>query len=255
MKQFIQRVALDAGAILRKKYRETKEVSRKDARELITSADIASESFIKEKIRRQYPSHSILAEESPKEINKSQEYLWIVDPLDGTNNFAHSLPFFSVSIAVMYRGEIILGVVYEPLRDELFYADETGTYLNTKQVKVSNNTQLSKAMLATGFPYDLSETNENNLDHFSNFSSLSLGIRRMGSAALDLAYVSCGRFDGFWELKLKPWDMAAGYLLVKKAGGIATNFEGKNWSIEDDRIIAANPTLHQRMYEVITGRK
>ncbi len=254
MKDFIKELVLSAGAILRRRYKEAKAVSRKTGRELITNADLESEEFIKGEIWKRYPSHGILAEESSVAKVLSQEYLWIVDPLDGTNNFAHSFPFFAVSIALMYKGEIILGAIYEPLRDELFYADNLGAYLNSEPIRVSDTVRLSDALLATGFPYDLSRSGENNLDHFTDFSYLSLGIRRLGSAALDLAYVACGRLDGFWELKLKPWDMAAGYLIVKRAGGIVTNFNGDEWQIRDDKIIATNASLHEEMLKVILKR-
>lgn len=243
-----KRVALGAGAILRDGFYSPKKISTKGGRELLTSIDIISEQYIIAEIRRRYPDHFILAEESG---GGGTNYVWIIDPLDGTNNFAHSFPFFAVSIALARNNRIILGVIYDPLRDELFWADENGAYLNGNRITVSNTKTLKESFLATGFPYDLSPTNENNLDYFEAFSYASLGIRRAGSAALDLAYVACGRFDGFWELKLKVWDMAAGSIIVEKAGGKVTDFHNNIWQLSSDRIIASNSLIHEEMFNII----
>jgi len=247
-KDFAIEVARGAGRILREGYYRSKSVSSKSGRELLTSVDIASEEYIRKMISDNFPTHTVLAEERG---GTESEYTWIVDPLDGTNNFAHSFPFFAVSIALAKNSEVIIGVIYEPLRDELFFADATGAYLNGQKIKVSETGTLKDALLATGFPYDLSPYNENNLDYFQAFSFSALGIRRAGSAALDLAYVACGRFDGFWELKLKVWDMAAGDFIVRMAGGVSSDFDGAPWKLGSDRIVASNPRIHKEMLKII----
>ena len=253
--QFAQRMVFEAGGILREGYYRRKEIAHKSGRELVTSADLVSEKFIRSQIEATYPDHKILSEEFGGLQKTAVENLWVVDPLDGTNNFAHGFPFFCVSVAFVHQGHLVLGVVYDPLREEIFWATVySEAYLNGEKIKVSQIDNISGALLATGFPYDLSPETENNLDHFVNFSYAAQGIRRAGSAALDLAYVAAGRLDGFWELKLRPWDMAAGALIVKKAGGVVTDFAGNPWALSSDRIVAANPQIHPQMLEIIRGR-
>ncbi|MBN1755791.1 inositol monophosphatase [bacterium] len=250
--KFTLSLARKAGSLLKTGFTLKKDISLKNGRELVTEYDLASEKLIIEAIRREYPGHCIMAEETlTHEISKG--YCWIVDPLDGTNNYAHGFPVFAVSLALALDQEIILGVIFDPLRDEMFYTEHGYSFLNGDRIRVGAQKRLMDSLLATGFPYDLTADNENNLDLFMKFSVQALGLRRAGSAALDLAYVAAGRLDGFWELKLKPWDMAAGSLLVKNAGGIISGFNGKDWTIKTDRIVAANPHIHNQMMKIIAS--
>ncbi len=250
---FAQRILFDVSSLLREGYYRRKEIGQKSGRELVTSADIASEKLIRAQIYSTYPNHNILSEELGESQEIEVENLWVVDPLDGTNNFAHGFPFFAVSIAFVHRSHLVLGVIIDPLREEIFWTTcfEKHSYMNGEKITVSRIEKLSDAIVATGFPYDISPDTENNIDHFINFSYSSQGIRRAGSAALDLCYVAAGRLDGFWELKLRPWDMAAGALIVKNAGGIITDFDGNPWLLGSDRIIAANPDIHPQMLGII----
>ena len=249
---FVQRIILESGGLIREGYYRHKEISRKSGRELVTSADIASEKFLHSQISTTYPDHKILSEELSNSQATDVENLWVIDPLDGTNNFAHDFPFFAISIAFVHRNNLVLGVVYDPLREEIFWATcLSDAYLNGEKIAVSSAKELSESILATGFPYDLAPDTENNLDNFIDFSYASQGLRRAGSAALDLCYVAAGRLDGFWELKLRPWDMAAGALIVKKAGGIVTDFSGNPWQLNSDRIVAANSDIHSQMLSII----
>ncbi len=250
--QFARELALDVGKLLREGYYRHREIAKKSDRELVTSADIAAEKFIRERISLEFPGHKILSEELGGEQVMDVSDLWVVDPLDGTNNFAHGFPVFAVSIAYVHRGHIDVGVVYDPLRNEMFSASSRGdAYLNGEKIAVSGIDELSQALLATGFPYERAPGTDNNLNHFIKFWYSAQGIRRAGSAALDLCYVAAGRLDGFWELKLRPWDMAAGALIAKKAGAVVTDFAGKPWSMKSDRIVAANEKIHAQMLEVL----
>ena len=231
---------------------ETNEKS--GAHDLVTSADIEGERIIVESIREEYPDHNILAEEADYESTDS-EYTWIIDPLDGTNNFAHGLPVWCVSIACAHQGKVICGVVYDPERDELFEAQRGGgARLNGRTISVSTRDELAHSMLVTGFFYDRGEAMRRNLDTIERFFSNGIvGLRRFGSAALDLCMVASGRTDGFWEFELKPWDYAAGALIVQEAGGKTSDAEGKplNDPFQKSFMVAANPALHPRMLEVI----
>lgn len=179
-------------------------------------------------------------------------YHWIVDPLDGTTNFAHGFPAYCVSIGVEYEGQGLLGVVFDPTRQELFTAEVGGgAFMNNAKITVSNTPVLDQALLVTGFAYDIRETPHNNLDHFARFALRAQGLRRTGTAALDLCYVASGRFDGFWELKLNPWDMAAGTVIVREAGGIVTDFSGTTFSIFGQQLVASNGLIHQAMISVL----
>ena len=249
--RFAKKIAYEAGYILLKKSKKRHRVILKGRVDLVTDADLASEKYIVKKITEKYPAHSILAEEEAARENHS-EYRWVVDPLDGTTNFAHDFPFYCVSIGLEYRGEIVAGVIYDPERDELFHAFKGGgAQLNRKKIMVSKETNLERALLATGFPYDIGSSNEDNLKYFRRFAKKARGIRRAGSAALDLCYLACGRFDGFWELKLHPWDTAAAKIIVEEAGGLVTDFEGKEYSIYDKYILAGNPRIHRLMKKIL----
>ncbi len=245
-------IAKKAGRILRRRYGKDIQISHKGEINLVTDVDLASEKMIKESIKAKFKNHAIVAEESFSE-NVDSPFCWFVDPLDGTTNYAHTYPFFAVSIAFSVEGEILFGVVYDPFRDELFYAKKgCGAFLGDKKISVSEQNLLSKSLLCTGFPYDLREDENNNLDHFKNFIYRALAIRRDGSAALDLCYVACGRFDGFWELKLYPWDMAAGVLIVEEAGGKVTDFSGGPFSVWKREVVASNSKIHEEMLYVLS---
>jgi myo-inositol-1(or 4)-monophosphatase len=178
---------------------------------------------------------------------------WIIDPLDGTTNYAHGYPVFCISIALENEGTIVLGVIYDPMREEMFAAVRgEGAYLNDKKLAVSRTDNISRSLLATGFPYDIRESKENNLDYFNSMAINVQAIRRAGAAALDLAYLAAGRFDGFWELKLKPWDTAAGCLMVEEAGGLVSNVFGEKWSIFSPHVLASNGLIHGQMIEVLS---
>ncbi len=244
-------LARQAGKILLDKKNKRGRVMLKGRVDLVTDADLASENLIVDNIRKKFPDHAILAEEGhDKEVES--EYRWIIDPLDGTTNYAHDFPFYCVSIGLEYKGEMVVGVVYDPERDEMFHAYQGGSaYLNKRKIMVSGQTNIEKSLLATGFPYDIGTSREDNLKQFRNFAKTARGVRRAGSAALDLCYLACGRFDGFWELKLHPWDTAAGIVIVTEAGGKVSNFEGKKYSIFDKYILASNGAIHNKMVKVL----
>ena len=251
MLDFAIRVARDAGRLLRDRLGSGFDVEHKGAINLVTEVDLASEKLIRETISTYYPRHEILAEEGGLTETQS-EYRWIVDPLDGTTNYAHGYPMFCVSIALERAGETILGVVYDPMREELFSAERgLGATLNNRAIRVSKTDQLMKSILSTGFPYDIRTSQLTNLDHWANFAMNAQALRRDGAAALDLCYVACGRFDGFWELNLSPWDTAAGTLIVTEAGGRVTNFTGGPFSNYEPEVLASNVLIHDRMIEVL----
>lgn len=226
-------------------------IGKKGAIDLVTEADVNSEKVIIEAIRKQFPGHSILAEESGL-TKGSQDYKWIIDPLDGTTNFAHQLGLFSISIAFALKKDIVVGVVLNPLTEELFTAiSEKGAFLNSRQIKVSDSESVSESLLVTGFPYDLKNIIEPVLTRFSNCLKASQGIRRLGSAALDLCYLACGRFDGFWEQNLNPWDTAAGALIAKEAGSIITDFSNNSYTIDKKEILATNGKIHKKMLSLM----
>ena len=243
--------AREAGKFLKLNLGKVKSIeTKKEEINLVTEIDRESESRIIQIIRRNFPHHDILAEESGGKSGGS-DYRWIIDPLDGTTNYTHAFPVFSVSIALEYRGEVILGVVYDPNFDELFYAEKgKGAFLNGRRITVSKTDKLIKSMLATGFPYNIKENPDHCVEHFVNFLMTAQAIRRLGSAAIDLVYVACGRLDGFWEVNLNPWDVAAGQLIVKEAGGKVTGFLGEEFNIYSKRILASNGLIHDQMIEV-----
>lgn len=243
--------ARSAGRILMEMMDSRREVRYKGEADLVTDADTTSEEFIVGRIEREYPRHSILAEEGSRRDN-DPEFVWIIDPLDGTTNYAHNFPVFCVSIALRHQDDLLLGVIYNPILDELFTAVAgRGLYLNGKKASISDERILKNSLLATGFPYDKSESDRDNIGYFSAFTKNIRGIRRAGSAALDLAYVACGRLDGFWELKLKPWDIAAGALMVVEAGGRITGLDGEELDIFVGDVVASNGFIHEAMLEKI----
>jgi myo-inositol-1(or 4)-monophosphatase len=246
------RAAREAGELLLANMGRRVEVMHKGPIDLVTEVDLASERLIKGLIATHYPRHAVLGEEGGETGAETAEYRWVVDPLDGTTNYAHGYPAFCVSIGVEHRGEVILGVVYDPTRDELFAAERgAGATLNNRPIRVSTTAPLKQGLLATGFPYDISSENFTNLEHFRNFYLHAQAVRRAGSAALDLCYVACGRFDGFWELKLAPWDTAAGTLLVAEAGGRVTHFDGSPFDIRRSGCLASNGRIHDEMMGVL----
>lgn len=242
-----------AGDYLKKHLHSRHDVRFKGEIDIVTEADQHAESIIIAAIHQQYPDHDILAEESPATLSGSR-YRWIIDPLDGTTNYAHGYPVFCVSIALEWDGICILGVICNPMLEEMFVAEKgRGAFLNDKPIAVSETAELSRSLLATGFPYDIRLTKENNMDHFEAMALKVQAIRRAGSAALDLAYVAAGRFDGFWELKLKPWDTAAGCLLVEEAGGAVTDLHGEAFTLTAPHVVASNGKVHGRILSVLNG--
>lgn len=243
--------ATKAGGMLKDNINGVREVAFKGKINLVTEMDRQSEREIVSVIRAVFPRHQILAEEDTR-IETDSEFRWIIDPLDGTTNYAHGFPTFAVSIAVERAGEIAAGVVYDPMRDELFTAVRgNGAYLNGKTIHVSSTDVLINSLLATGFPYDRLTSRENNMNYFSALLLSSQEIRRCGSAALDLCSVASGRLDGYWELKLQPWDVAAGICIVSEAGGTVSTFAGSPSRISDSEILASNGKIHQAMLEII----
>ncbi|HJV64767.1 MAG TPA: inositol monophosphatase family protein [Geomonas sp.] len=243
--------ATAAGELQKERLWSENEISYKGTFDLVTEVDRRCEELIVARLKDAFPDHSFLAEENSYEIGKAP-YKWIIDPLDGTTNYAHGFPWFCVSIALERNDKVLLGVIYHCMMDELFTAVKNGgAFLNGKPIRVSDRETLRRSLLATGFPYDRTRDNENNFQNFINFHLECRGVRRAGAAALDLAYVAAGRLDGYWECKLKPWDVAAGSLLVSEAGGEVTNYAGLPYSIYDHRIVASNGRVHQEMLEVL----
>lgn len=253
MIQNLIEVARLAGAVLREGYGKAQSIEEKGrASDLVTATDKASEVVVRQYLARHFPTHAILGEEEGLSGAADAEWTWIVDPLDGTTSFAHGLPFFSTCIALRHRGEIVAGAVYEPLRDEMFVAEKgAGATLNGSPMRVSATSDLSRALLATGFPYRISENPNKTLEVFAAVVPHARGIRRMGSAGLDLAYVACGRMDGYWETLLQPWDCAAGVLLVREAGGRVTDFGGRPHDILGLETLATNGAVHEVLMERI----
>ncbi len=254
MKDFLAvavEAARAAGMILRENINGKREISYKGEINLVTEMDRLSERTIVQALLASFPDHGIMAEEGTM-VRNGSGYIWIIDPLDGTTNYAHGYPCFSVSIALEHADDIVVGVVYDPMRDELFSAQKgQGAYLNGTKIGVSGVDTLIKSLLATGFPYDRKVSEKNNLNYFHDLLMTSQEVRRDGSAALDLCYVASGRFDGFWELKLKPWDVAAGSLIVHEAGGLVSDFSGTRFGIHDEEILASNGRVHQQMIETL----
>ena len=247
---YIETLARNAGAILHAGYDKEHQVNYKGAIDLVTEVDHQSEAFLLGEVQRDFPDHHIFAEESGV-IEGNEEDIWYIDPLDGTVNYAHQIPIFSVSIAYASHGALKLAAVYDPLRDEMFSAERgKGAHLNGARLQISAVTELRRSLLVTGFPYDTWDTPQDNFGNFVRFSRLTQGVRRLGSAALDLAYVAAGRFEGFWELSLNPWDVAAGALICEEAGARVTNITGNdNYLAAPMSILATAPGIHALMLD------
>jgi myo-inositol-1(or 4)-monophosphatase len=248
--------AWEAGRMLRENFHVPPEINYKGEVNLVTNFDERSQQMIFERLSKRFPAFDFLAEEGLDQ-GKGRDFRWVFDPLDGTTNYAHGFPVFSVSIALERRGQIVCGVVYDPMREETFSGiKDKGAFLDGKKIEVSRIDDLDKSLLATGFPYDLRESEENNIVHFNNFLTRAQAIRRCGSAAIDLCYVACGRFDGFWELKLQPWDVAAAGLILHEAGGRLSDFQAREFSIYSQETLGTNGLIHGQMLDVLgLGKK
>jgi len=249
--ELVETLARRAGGILRHAYGKKMKVQHKGVIDLVTEADHRSEAYLIGEIRRLFPEHRILTEESGLHAGDGYSQ-WLIDPLDGTVNFAHGVPIFCVSVAYLENGQIRLGVVYEPLRDECFSAAlGQGAFLNGHAITCSSAADLNESLLTTGFPYDVRTRQSNNLDWYAYFALRSQGVRRLGSAALDLCYVAAGRFDGYWELSVQPWDIAAGALIAREAGARVTDVHGEDELLTPPcSILAAPPAIHAAMLDI-----
>ncbi len=249
-------IAKEAGEIIRDGFGKNFSIEFKtNSSNLVTEIDKKSEKAIINYIHKNFPSHTVLAEESGKHFFGG-EYLWVIDPLDGTTNFAHGLPIFSVSIGVLKNNEIIAGVVYDVMNDKVYSAEKGGgAFRGETKLHVSNNSNLEESVLVTGFPYDIKDNPDNAIELFASFLRQARAIRRLGSAAIDFCYVASGVFDAFWEVHLNPWDICAGKLLVEEAGGIVTNFKNESIDIYSKQILASNVKVHGRMVEIINKNR
>jgi myo-inositol-1(or 4)-monophosphatase len=246
--------ALAAGRIQQERADSIGQIQYKSEIDPVTEIDLLCEQEVIGRIRKAFPGHAFLAEESGA-TQGDADHLWIIDPLDGTVNYAHGYPCYCVSVGYQRKGEVVAGVVYNPCLDELFVAEKgQGATLNGKPIAVSTTTDLKQSLLATGFAYDINETEDNNLDHFQNFIKACQAVRRPGSAAMDLCYTAMGRFEGFWELKLHPWDYAAGWLMIEEAGGMVTRFDGSPFQMGDRSILTSNGHVHTAMVSVLMKR-
>jgi myo-inositol-1(or 4)-monophosphatase len=238
---------------LRTRIDSIREIRHKGTFDIVTDVDLHSEHEVSSTLLEAFPTHTILGEEGGARIGTDPRFRWIVDPLDGTTNYAHGFPFFCVSIGLEIDGQLALGVVYAPVVDELFVAEVgRGATVNDRPIQVSPTRELPQALLATGFPYDRAEF-PRALRSFEAVSLKSQAVRRMGSAVLDLCYVACGRFDGYWEHQVKPWDMAAGALIVLEAGGAVTATDGSAFSVEGGQVLATNGVLHDTLVSTLAG--
>jgi myo-inositol-1(or 4)-monophosphatase len=249
---FIETLARGAGKILREYSGQQLNIKQKGEIDLVTEADHRSETYLLAEIRGRFPEHRILTEESG-ELAGTKEHVWYIDPLDGTLNYAHGLPIYAVSIAYEENGRVRLGVVYDPARDECFSAERgRGAWLNGARLEGPSGQELNSSLLVTGFSYDIRTNPDNNLDHYAAFSLRSYGVRRLGSAAIDLCYVAANRIDGYWELRINPWDIAAGGLIAEESGALVTSVSGDpNYLTALPSIMAASPVLHAQMLEVL----
>lgn len=246
-------IAREAGQLQMDRLPKEKVITYKEQNKfnIVTQVDKECEKLICDYIKGKFPGHDILAEEGGGHNTKS-DWLWIIDPIDGTVNYAHGYPLFSVSIGLMHQGKMVVGVVYEPNLDEMFVGERGGgAVCNDKPIRVSKNKLLEGSMVATGFAYNVNETRLNNIDHFNSFILKCHAVRRDGVASTDMCYVACGRFDGFWELFLKPWDIAAASVIIEEAGGELTMFDGKPLNIFGDEIVASNGLIHDEILEIL----
>ncbi len=245
-------ISKEAGIIIRDGFKTKLTLEYKsNSSDFVTNIDKAAEKVIVNFIKKEYPTHNILAEESGSE-SKGSEYTWVIDPLDGTMNFAHGLPIFSVSIGVMKKDEIIAGVIYDVMNNIVFSSEQgSGAFQNGLKIMVSKNPELSKSLLVTGFPYNIKDNPDFAIERFNKFLINSRGVRRLGSAAIDMCYVANGAFDGFWEVNLQPWDVCAGILLIKEAGGKISNFTNKKIDIYAKQLLATNRKVHDKMLEIL----
>lgn len=255
-KQVLLEATKEAGKIIQQYFQGSFNIENKEGiNNLVTEVDKHSEKAIIDIIRKNYPGHSIISEEVGEMLQES-DYQWIIDPIDGTVNFAHGIPICCVSIGLKHKDELLLGAVYNPMMNELFFAEKgKGAYLNDKPISVSSKTNFAKACLVTGFPYKWPNSSEHPIRVFERFILEGLPVRRLGSAAIDLCWVACGRFDGFWEYNLSSWDVAAGYLIVQEAGGRITNFDGAPYSVFDKETLATNGHIHEDMLRLIRNKK
>ncbi|MDZ4723770.1 MAG: inositol monophosphatase family protein [candidate division Zixibacteria bacterium] len=251
---FANKTAIGAGKILAQGFSQRKNISYKSRIDPVTQFDLMSEKFIVSRIAKKFPDHGVLTEEgSARPMN--DVFRWIIDPLDGTVNFAHGFPIYCVSIGLEFDDEIIVGAVYDSERKELFRATlGEGAFVNSSRLAVSKEKNLERALIATGFAYDISTSKKNNLGYFGRMAKKAQGVRRPGSAALDLCWLAAGRVDGFWELKLHPWDTAAATLIVTEAGGKLSRINSETYSIYKDDLLASNGHLHDKMRAVLKGR-
>ncbi len=256
MKEIILEAAHEGSKVLMRKFGRVDAVEHKGEVDLVTEADREAESAIVGALRRVFPLHDVLAEESDYGRSTSR-YRWIIDPLDGTTNYAHGFPWFAISIALEVDGQVTHGAIFNPVHDEFFYAQRgEGAWLNDIPLRVSKTPRLEDGLIATGFPYDRKTSPVNNLDHFTRFQGTAQACRRAGAASLDLANTAAGRLDGYWEMKLKPWDVAAGKLLVEEAGGMVTDFDGNRFDIYGFECLASNGLIHQEMIDILrSGRR
>lgn len=245
-------LALVAGDVMMKQLGRAKKTF-KGKRDLVTEVDRWIEDYYKRKLYSEFPGFGYLAEEDNKSIPE-EDLFWVIDPLDGTNNYTHQFPFFCTSIALTYKGNTLFGIVYDPVRKEMFWADKNNAYVNNKKISVSSIKTLEEGLVCTGFAYRFDNIKDNNLDSFIKLLFASQGIRRTGSAALDLAYISCGRLDAFWELHLKPWDTAAASYIIKRAGGFVTKIDGTSFDIFYPEIVATNKKLHHQVLRALTRK-
>lgn len=251
IKQAGIRAAYRAGEILKNRFGRLISVTKKGAIDLVTAADIESEQVIVETIRERFPDHTILAEESGA-LEGDPQYRWIIDPLDGTTNFAHNLGIFAVSIAFAHKDDLLMGMVFNPIDGEFFTGFKGGgAYLNNQPISVTPRKSVNDSLLCTGFPYDLDCRPASLMTRFANCLAVAQGIRRLGSAALDLCYVACGRFEGFWEENLNPWDTAAGVVIVQEAGGKVTDFSDRPFHIDKKQILSTNGKIHSEMISLL----
>jgi myo-inositol-1(or 4)-monophosphatase len=252
MIKYLIEIAKEAGEIVSEGFNKNLKIEFKsNDSDLVTDIDRASETHISDFIRKKFPSHGIVAEESGN-IKNGSEYVWVIDPLDGTVNFAHGLPIFSISIGLQKNGKTIAGVVYDVPRDVMFSAESGGgAYANSEKIRVTENSNLRHSILVTGFPYNIRENPFNALEKFVELTKASRGMRRLGSAAIDFCYVACGVFDGFWEVYLNPWDICAGKFIVEEAGGLVTDFKGDQINIDSKQILATNGKIHNDIVEIL----